>query len=259
MRVSCCGAAGSTWCSTVGATATGAIAGSGSVAGSGGGAVGNADCCQWIDAASVDGARLRSTVRSQYQNTNAAIDRSTTISIRTTGTSSPPGRVNCLANSRFSMVRGTTNRSFLAVAVAVAVAGKRVGANADIGIGIGIGIGIDTGCAILGTLATLGGGPSWKGPAETFAAVRIPENLPAHPRQYFARSLFAVWQDSQNFVMAVTTWPGAQGIGMDAVMTTSTLITTEKAAKSMTDARSGMPRPCHGNTFCRRVPVPVAA
>jgi len=245
---------GSTCCSTVGATAT---AVSGSVTGAGGGAVGNAECCQWIDAASVDGAKLRSTVRSQYQNTNVPIDRSTTISISTTGTSIPPGRVNCLANSRFSMVRGTTNRSFLAVAVAVAVAGKRVGANADIGIGIGIGI--DTGCAILGTLATLGGGPSCRDPAETFAAVRIPENLPAHPRQYFARSLFAVWQDSQNFVMAVAAWPGTQGIGMDAVMTTSRLITTEKAAKSMTDARSGMPRPCHGNTFCRRVPVPVAA
>ena len=239
-------------CSTVGATATdatGATAGSGSVADSGGGAVGNAECCQWIDAASVDGARLRSTVRSQYQNTNAAIDRSTTISIRTTVTSSPPGRVNCLANWRFSVVRGTTNRSFLAAA------GKRAGANA----GIGIGIGIDTGCAILGALATLGGRPSGKDPAGTFAAVRIPENLPAHPRQYFARSLFAVWQDSQNFVMAVTPWPRVQGIGMDAVMTTSRLITTEKAAKSMTDARAGIPRACHGNTFCRRVLVPSLA
>ena len=245
---------GSTCCSIVGAAATGATdatARSGSVEGSGGAEVGNAECCQWIDAASVDGARLRSTVRSQYQNTNAAIDRSTTISISTTGTSSPPGKVNCLANCRFSVVRGTTNRSFLAAA------GNRAGASA--GIGIGIGIGIDKGRAIRGALATLGGGPSCRDPAETFAAVRIPENLPAHPLQYVARSLFAVWQDSQNFVMAVAACPGAQGIGMDAVMTTSKLITTEKAAKSMTDARSGMPRACHGNTFCRRVPVPSLA
>ncbi|MDL9999309.1 hypothetical protein QTI24_11890 [Variovorax sp. J22P240] len=145
----------------------------------------------------MDGARLRSTVRFQYQKTNEAIDRTTTISNSTTGTSRPPGRTNCLASWRFSVVRGTTKRSL------VAAAGNRAGA----GIGIDMGIDIDTGCASLGTLATLVGRPSGKDPAETFAAVRIPENLPAHPRQYLARSLFAVWQDSQNFVMAMSARP----------------------------------------------------
>jgi hypothetical protein len=144
------------------------------------------------------------------------------------------------------VVRGTTNRSF-----AVVAAGDR--------FGIGMDIETAEGCAPLGTLAALVGLPSGKGAAETFAAVRIPLNLPAHPLQYFARSLFSVWQDSQNFVMAVVARPGGQGIGMDAVMTTSRLITAEKAAKSMTDVRSGIRRACHGNTFCRRVPVPSLA
>ena len=34
------------------------------------------------------------------------------------------------------------------------------------------------------------------------ADVCRPENLPAQPRQYFARSLFAVWHELQNLVMA---------------------------------------------------------
>ena len=108
------------------------------------------------------------------------------------------------------------------------------------------------GCANLGVLATLGGLRSGKAPAETFAAVRIPLNRPAQPRQYFARSRFAVWQDSQNFVMAMTASRGAHGMGMYAVITTSRLITTEKAAKSMSDARSGLPSKCHGNTASRK-------
>jgi len=30
---------------------------------------------------------------------------------------------------------------------------------------------------------------------------RMPENLPAQPQQYLARSLLGVWHDSQNFVI----------------------------------------------------------
>jgi hypothetical protein len=36
--------------------------------------------------------------------------------------------------------------------------------------------------------------------AEVFAAKRTPENLPLQPQQYLARSLFAVWHASQNFI-----------------------------------------------------------
>jgi hypothetical protein len=35
---------------------------------------------------------------------------------------------------------------------------------------------------------------------------RMPENLPAQPQQYLARSLFGVWHDSQNFV--IRAFPG---------------------------------------------------
>lgn len=82
-------------------------------------------------------------MRFQYQNTKPAIDRKTAISNSTTGASSPPGRTGCLANSRFSVVRDTTSRSFATAAGMPAV-------------------------------AVIGSG-------ETFAAVRIPVNLPAQP------------------------------------------------------------------------------
>ncbi|MDM0109524.1 hypothetical protein QTH97_31680 [Variovorax sp. J22R24] len=36
--------------------------------------------------------------------------------------------------------------------------------------------------------------------AVVFAAKRTPENLPLQPQQYLARSLFAVWHASQNFI-----------------------------------------------------------
>jgi hypothetical protein len=137
------------------------------------------------------------------------------------------------------MVRGTTNRSLAVVA----------GKNADAGIGIGTG----AARAGLGAFAAFGGGLPSGASAETFAAVRSPLNLPAHPRQYRARSLFAVWQDSQNFVMAMTTRAGIHGIGMDAVITTSKLITTEKAAKSITEARSGIPSECQGSNVASRM------
>lgn len=231
--------AASTCGSTIGATATGATGAAGSTGATGAtGAACNSDCCQWIGVASRDGAKLRSTVRLQYQKTNAAISSTTTINNRTTGTSIPRGRTICLASWRFSMVRGTTARSLAVVA----------GKSADAGIGIGIG----TGRAALGAFATLGGGLPSGASAETFAAVRIPLNLPAHPRQYRARSLFAVWHDSQNFVIAITTRAGTHGIDMDAVSTTSKLITTEKAAKSITDARSGIPSECQGSNVASR-------
>ncbi|MDM0075437.1 hypothetical protein QTH90_13635 [Variovorax sp. J2P1-59] len=113
-RGSCGGAIGSIFCSTTGATATGASC--------------NPGACQWIAAASRGGATLRSTVRFQYQKTNAAISRKTTISNSTTGTSRPPGRTGLLAGSRFSVLRDTTNRSF-----AIA-AGMRAGAIIGTGI-----------------------------------------------------------------------------------------------------------------------------
>ena len=62
---------------------------------------------------------------------------------------------------------------------------------------------VNMGSASLGPFATFGGLSC--GSSETCAAVRTPLNRPAHPRQYFARSRFAVWQASQNFVMATTT------------------------------------------------------
>ncbi|MDM0001976.1 hypothetical protein QTI24_25450 [Variovorax sp. J22P240] len=154
--------------------------------GSGRDAPGESACRQWIAAASRVGAGLRSTVRFQYQNTKAAIDRKTAISNSTTGTSRPPGKTCCLASSPLSVLRDTTNRLFATGAGMCAAA-----ANA-------------TGSATLGTLAAaLGALSSEKDPAGTFAAVRIPLNLPAQPRQYRARSLLAVWHDSQNFVMAI--------------------------------------------------------
>ena len=65
-------------------------------------------------------------------------------------------------------------------------------------------------------------------------------------------SRFAVWQDSQNFVMTMEAGRATHGIGMYAVITTSKLITTEKAAKSISDARSGIPSRCHGKTASRK-------
>lgn len=181
-------------------------------------------------------------MRFQYQKTNAALNRKTAISKSATGTPRPPGKLKRFANSRFLVVRDTTKRSL-------------VFANAGNSAGAGIG----TERATLAILATLGGLPSGKDPTETCAAVRIPLNLPAHPRQYFARSLFAVWQDSQNFVMAMTRKPEVHGTGISAVITTSKLITTEKAAKSITDAHSGIPRASQGNDSSGRTLVPSLA
>jgi len=242
---------GSTRCSIIGGTATAAATDGEFVACSWiGGACNSSDGCKWIDGASGDSASLGSAVRSQYQNTNPAIDRRTTSSSSTTGMSKPPGRTSCLASSRFSVARGTTNRSLV-----VAIARQRSGPGAGIGIcicAIDKAIGTAAGCANLGTLATLGDLSSGNAPAGTFAAVRIPLNRPAHPRQYFARSRFAVWQDSQNFVMTMEAGRATHGIGMYAVITTSKLITTEKAAKSISDARSGIPSRCHGKTASRK-------
>jgi hypothetical protein len=109
------------------------------------------------------------------------------------------------------------------------------------------------------------------------AGVRMPENLPPQPRQYLARSLFGVWQDSQNFVIASSdsflgrtrlphggssranrrgcvALPASSrghdkrgyGTGMNFVTTTSELITSQKAAKSNAHARCGMTRGCLG-------------
>jgi hypothetical protein len=196
---------GSTGCSIIGVTATGAANGGDSVAA----AACDPDCCDWNGTAPRDGTNLGSAVRSQYQKTNEAIDRRTTISSNTTGTSKPPGRTRSLASSRFSMVPGTTNKSLVA-----AIAGHR----SRTGTGIDRAADTGAGCPNLGPLATLGGLPSrlpsGKDPAETFAAVRIPLNRPAQPRQYFARSKFAVWQDSQNFVMAMAAGRVAHGMGM---------------------------------------------
>jgi hypothetical protein len=104
-------------------------------------------------------------VRSQYQNANAEIDRNTTISSSPTGTSKLPGRVGRVASSRFAVKRDTTNRSFL------------------VAMGVHAGAVIATGIATLGAPRTLGGLSSSKDLAATFAAVRIPLNLPAQPRQ----------------------------------------------------------------------------
>jgi len=76
---------------------------------------------------------------------------------------------------------------------------------------------------------------------------RMPENLPAQPQQYLARSLLGVWHDSQNFVIPAFPRTGQRrseryGIGMNFVMITSELITTQKATKSTAHARFGMPR-----------------
>ena len=67
---------------------------------------------------------------------------------------------------------------------------------------------------------------------------RMPENLPAQPQQYLARSRLGAWHDSQNFVIRV------YGIGMNFVMTTSKLITSQKAAKSNAHAGAGTMRVC---------------
>ena len=169
----------STRCSTIGATASGTAISDDS----GAGAACDPDCCNWNGTAPRDGDSLGSAVRSQYQNMNEAIDRRTTISSNATGTSRPPGSASCLTISCFWVVRGAANRSLV-----VAIAG-----HCSAGIcGIDKARGAGAGCANLGTLATLGGLPSGKAPAETFAAVRIPLNRPAQPRQYFARSRFAV-------------------------------------------------------------------
>ena len=62
---------------------------------------------------------------------------------------------------------------------------------------------------------------------------RIPENLPVQPRQYLAPSRLGVWHASQNFVIrSIQVGQVVYGMGMNFVMTTSKLITTQKAAKS---------------------------
>jgi hypothetical protein len=97
------------------------------------------------------------------------------------------------------------------------------------------------------------GAPSSRGPVFTAAGSlevvskvvvpeRMPENLPAQPRQYRALSLLGVWHASQNLVI-----PGGQdgwryGMGMNFVTITSELITTQKAAKSSAQARCGTTR-----------------
>ena len=84
---------------------------------------------------------------------------------------------------------------------------------------------------------------------------RMPENLPAQPQQYLARSLLGVWHDSQNFVTPAFPRTGQQrlgryGIGMNFVMITSELITTQNATKSMAHARFERPRGGFGGGTC---------
>jgi hypothetical protein len=81
---------------------------------------------------------------------------------------------------------------------------------------------------------------------------RMPENLPAQPQQYLARSLLGVWHDSQNFVIPAFPRTGQQGygIGMNLVMITSELITIQNATKSMAHACFERPRSGLGCGTC---------
>jgi len=146
----------------------------------------NAEGCKRFDGGPGDSASRGSSVRSQYQNTNPAIDTSTTISSSTTGRSSPPGRASFLASSRLRVGRGTTS-SLLVFATAGQRSRPGIGSCA-----IDKAIGPAAGCAKPGSLAILWDLGSGNAPSVAFAAVRIPLNRPAQPRQYFARSRFAV-------------------------------------------------------------------
>ena len=77
--------------------------------------------------------------------------------------------------------------------------------------------------------------------AERSAEVRIPLNLPPHPRQYRAPSRLAVWHSPQYLVMAVSCEQMVHWKGMNSATITSRFTTRANAAKSGNAARPGRP------------------
>ena len=131
------------------------------------------------------------------------------------------------ASSRFSPASKMLKGSF----------GSGVGIRAPgvVMVGTGFGLGTPANAAPVGLL-------SGSAPAAACAGTTIPENFPAQPRQYFARSRFATWQEAQYFVMAMKAVSVTQRIGMNgAAITSSRLIATEKAANGAPSAGPDRP------------------
>lgn len=153
---------------------SGSVSGAGSARFATGGSAGIADSCRdstgsaaWADAMGAEGW-VRSGARFQYQATNAALKATmTTIDSMTGALGAGRARSGC---SRTTVLRRTARMS--SAGIVARSDGRSLFQSGTVDLNV-------------------------------VAAVRMPENRPAQPRQYLARSTLGVWQDSQNLVMSV--------------------------------------------------------
>jgi hypothetical protein len=182
----------------------------------------------------------------QYRSAGVPTDSSAIIGSRTANeclrlfAGTPEGNV-------LNVVLGASAGAVVANVLAVAAAGARIGTSANCRLPVSavarasIRAAASRVPAIAVFAARVAGASSSSGGAERCAEVRIPLNLPPHPAQCRARSLFGVWQSAQYLVTAVSYEEIVYWKGMNSATITNRLITRANAAKSWNPARLAKP------------------